>query len=40
MGYELSSPNIGFINFKTPLQHLRGEQLDEYGDFDLSQEAK
>jgi ectoine hydroxylase-related dioxygenase (phytanoyl-CoA dioxygenase family) len=40
MGYELSSPNIGFVNFKTPLQHLRGEQLDEYGDFDPSQEAK
>ncbi|KAL2801261.1 hypothetical protein BJX66DRAFT_331431 [Aspergillus keveii] len=40
MGYELSSPNIGFVNFKTPLQHLRGEQLDEIGDFDPSQEAK
>ncbi|KAL3477795.1 hypothetical protein BJX99DRAFT_269668 [Aspergillus californicus] len=40
MGYELSSPNIGFVHFRTPLQHLRGEQLDEYGDFDDSQEAK
>ncbi|KAL5343422.1 hypothetical protein BJX70DRAFT_385559 [Aspergillus crustosus] len=39
MGYELSSPNIGFVNFRTPLQHLRGEQLDEFGDFDASQEA-
>ncbi|KAL4926832.1 phytanoyl-CoA dioxygenase family protein [Aspergillus undulatus] len=40
MGYELSSPNIGFVHFKTPLQHLRGDQIEEFGDFDASQEAK
>ncbi|EEA23347.1 hypothetical protein TMatcc_002206 [Talaromyces marneffei ATCC 18224] len=40
MGYELSSPNIGFVMFRTPLQHLRGENLDTFGDFDASQEGK
>ncbi|KAL4990990.1 hypothetical protein BDW68DRAFT_174432 [Aspergillus falconensis] len=40
MGYELSSPNIGFVHFKTPLQHLRGERIEKFGDFDASQEAK
>ncbi|KAL5003718.1 hypothetical protein BDV10DRAFT_190631 [Aspergillus recurvatus] len=39
MGYELSSPNIGFVHFKTPLQHLRGDRIEEFGDFDASQEA-
>ncbi|KAJ5325958.1 Phytanoyl-CoA dioxygenase [Penicillium brevicompactum] len=39
MGYELSSPNIGFVEFKTPLQHLRGADIgDAFGDFDPSQE--
>ncbi|KAL4763862.1 phytanoyl-CoA dioxygenase family protein [Aspergillus foveolatus] len=40
MGYELSSPNIGFVHFKTPLQHLRGDKIEEFGDFDAPQEAK
>ncbi|KAL4751595.1 hypothetical protein BDW72DRAFT_192788 [Aspergillus terricola var. indicus] len=26
MGYELSSPNIGFVHFRMPLQHLRGDK--------------
>ncbi|KAJ5120420.1 Phytanoyl-CoA dioxygenase [Penicillium bovifimosum] len=38
MGYELSSPNIGFVNFKTPLQYMRGVEIDAFGDFDPSQE--
>lgn len=38
MGFELSSPNIGFVNFQTPLQYLRGEEAAEFGDFDPSQE--
>ncbi|KAL4785925.1 hypothetical protein BJX76DRAFT_366545 [Aspergillus varians] len=40
MGYELSSPNIGFVHLKTPMQHLRREQVEEWGDYDASQEAK
>ncbi|KAL4799767.1 phytanoyl-CoA dioxygenase family protein [Aspergillus venezuelensis] len=40
MGYELSSPNIGFVHFKTPIQHIRGDRIEEFGDFDASQEAK
>ncbi|KAJ5223758.1 hypothetical protein N7468_008300 [Penicillium chermesinum] len=38
MGFELSSPNIGFVEFQTPLQYLRGEEAHEFGDFDPSQE--
>ncbi|GKZ90776.1 hypothetical protein AnigIFM59636_002806 [Aspergillus niger] len=39
MGYEVSSPNIGFVNFQTPLQYLRGEGVgDAFVDFDPSQE--
>lgn len=39
MGYELSSPNIGFVDFQSPLQYLRGEGVgDAFGDFDPSQE--
>ncbi|RAL03203.1 phytanoyl-CoA dioxygenase family protein [Aspergillus ibericus CBS 121593] len=39
MGYELSSPNIGFVGFQTPLQYLRVEGVgDAFGDFDPSQE--
>ncbi|BCR93117.1 phytanoyl-CoA dioxygenase family protein [Aspergillus luchuensis] len=39
MGYEVSSPNIGFVGFQTPLQYLRGEEVgDAFGDFDPSQE--
>ncbi|KAJ5558723.1 Phytanoyl-CoA dioxygenase [Penicillium sp. DV-2018c] len=38
MGYELSSPNIGFVNFLHPVQYLRGEEVDSFGDFDPSQE--
>ncbi|KAL2809200.1 hypothetical protein BJX63DRAFT_424037 [Aspergillus granulosus] len=30
---------ILFVNFKAPLWHLRDEQLDKVGDFDLLQEA-
>ncbi|KAF9893672.1 hypothetical protein FE257_009840 [Aspergillus nanangensis] len=33
MGYELSHPNIGFVEFKTPLQFLRREELGEFVDF-------
>ncbi|GLB06452.1 hypothetical protein AtubIFM57258_001760 [Aspergillus tubingensis] len=39
MGYEVSSPNIGFVGFQTPLQYLRGEGVgDAFRDFDPSQE--
>ncbi|KAL2699238.1 hypothetical protein AAEP93_009213 [Penicillium crustosum] len=38
LGYELSSPNIGFVEFKTPMQYLRGADVDAFGDFDPSQE--
>lgn len=40
LGYELSSPNIGFVEFKTPMQYLRGADVDAFGDFDPSQEGK
>jgi ectoine hydroxylase-related dioxygenase (phytanoyl-CoA dioxygenase family) len=40
VGYELSSLNIGFVHFKTPLQHLRGDKIEEFGDFEASQERK
>jgi hypothetical protein len=40
MVYELSSPNIEFVMFRTLLQHLHGENFDTFGDFDPSQEAK
>lgn len=39
MGYQLSSPNIGFVDFKTPLQYLRQEEVGVFGDFDPSQES-
>ncbi|KAL4808844.1 phytanoyl-CoA dioxygenase family protein [Aspergillus unguis] len=38
MGYGMSSPNIGFVHFKTPMQHIRGDEPEELGDFDPSQE--
>ena len=38
MGYTLSSPNIGFVYFKTPLTYMRNEEVDSFGDFDPSQE--
>ncbi|PYH45986.1 phytanoyl-CoA dioxygenase family protein [Aspergillus saccharolyticus JOP 1030-1] len=38
MGYGLSSPNLGFVGFQTPLQYLRGEVSESFGDFDPSQE--
>lgn len=38
MGYTLSSPNIGAVNFMPPLQYMRGEEVESYGDFDPSQE--
>ncbi|KAJ5602512.1 hypothetical protein N7537_005468 [Penicillium hordei] len=40
LGYELSSPNIGFVEFKTPIQYLRGAEVDAFGDFDPSQEKE
>ncbi|KAK2804524.1 hypothetical protein FQN50_006599 [Emmonsiellopsis sp. PD_5] len=40
MGYQLSSPNIGFVDFKGPIQYLQGVELDEFGDFDPSQGGK
>ncbi|KZF19831.1 phytanoyl-CoA dioxygenase family protein [Xylona heveae TC161] len=40
MGYSLSSPNIGFADFRTPIQYLQGDASDALGDFDASQEKK
>ncbi|KAK2781679.1 hypothetical protein FQN53_000470 [Emmonsiellopsis sp. PD_33] len=40
MGYQLSSPNIGFVDFKGPIQYLQGVELDEFGDFGPSQGGK
>jgi len=40
MGYTLSSPNIGFVLFRQPLQFLNGDDAGEFGDFDASQEKK
>ncbi|RAH74733.1 phytanoyl-CoA dioxygenase family protein [Aspergillus aculeatinus CBS 121060] len=40
MGYGLSSPNIGFVGFQTPVQYLRGETVEAFGDFDPSQEQR
>ncbi|PYH84395.1 phytanoyl-CoA dioxygenase family protein [Aspergillus uvarum CBS 121591] len=40
MGYGLSSPNIGFVGFQTPVQYLRGEAVEAFGDFDPSQEHR
>ncbi|KAJ5979322.1 hypothetical protein N7501_002664 [Penicillium viridicatum] len=40
LGYELSSPNIGFVEFKTPIQYLRGADVDAFGNFDPSQEKE
>ncbi|KAK7430424.1 hypothetical protein QQZ08_002943 [Neonectria magnoliae] len=40
MGYTLSSPNIGFVEFVPPLQYLRGDRGETLGDFDASQEKK
>ena len=37
MGYSMSSPNIGAVLFKQPLDYIRGEEVD-VGDFDTSQE--
>ena len=39
MGYHLSSPNIGAVHFRPPLQYLSGAGVDDdFGDFDASQE--
>lgn len=40
LGYSLSSPNIGFVNFRMPLQYLQGDADGDFGDFDPSQEKK
>ncbi|KAK5446598.1 hypothetical protein LTS15_009530 [Exophiala xenobiotica] len=41
LGYDLSSPNIGFVEFIHPLQYLRGVRPEDgVGDFDPSQEKK
>lgn len=40
MGYTLSSPNIGYVLFRQPLDYMRGVQADDFGDFDPSQEGK
>lgn len=41
LGYSLSSPNIGFVEFLHPIQYLQGVPVgDSLGDFDPSQEAK
>ncbi|KAL6253223.1 hypothetical protein RBB50_000946 [Rhinocladiella similis] len=39
MGYTLSSPNIGAVLFRTPLEYLSGREGDTLGDFDPSQEG-
>lgn len=38
MGYTLSSPNIGYVEFRTPFDHMRGSREGEFGDFDPSRE--
>jgi ectoine hydroxylase-related dioxygenase (phytanoyl-CoA dioxygenase family) len=38
LGYCLSSPNIGFVEFRHPIAFLRGETEGDFGDFDESQE--
>ncbi|KAJ5301785.1 hypothetical protein N7508_006648 [Penicillium antarcticum] len=40
MGFELPSPNIGFVGFQPPLDYLRGAGVDSFGDFDPSQERE
>ncbi|KAJ9497714.1 hypothetical protein H2202_006747 [Exophiala xenobiotica] len=40
MGYTLSSPNVGAVLFRTPLDYLSRRQGDDFGDFDPSQETK
>ncbi|KAH6974116.1 phytanoyl-CoA dioxygenase family protein [Ilyonectria robusta] len=39
LGYTLSSPNIGFVEFFSPIPYLKGER-NTMGDFDASQEKK
>lgn len=39
LGYTLSSPNIGFVEFFSPVPYLKGER-NTMGDFDASQEKK
>ncbi|KAJ5304265.1 uncharacterized protein N7443_003925 [Penicillium atrosanguineum] len=39
MGFELSSPNIGYVELKPPLQYMRGVEVDTFGDFDPSRET-
>lgn len=39
MGYEISSPNLGFIDFIAPNKYLAGDyDPDQPGDLDPSQE--
>lgn len=38
MGYRLSAPNIGFIDFVEPVRYYEGWNADMLGDFDPSQE--
>jgi ectoine hydroxylase-related dioxygenase (phytanoyl-CoA dioxygenase family) len=41
MGFELSSPNIGFVGFQSPVDYLRGASVgNSFGDFDPSQERR
>jgi ectoine hydroxylase-related dioxygenase (phytanoyl-CoA dioxygenase family) len=40
-GFSVSSPNIGFVNFVSPVQYLQnGGVVDYYGDLDASQEKR
>lgn len=38
MGYTMSSPNVGFVPFRQPLQYLAGDDGGHFGDFDPLQE--
>ncbi|KAJ9357901.1 hypothetical protein DTO027B9_2828 [Paecilomyces variotii] len=39
LGYSVSSPNIGFADFRRPIDYLRGDTTDDFiGDLDPSQE--
>ena len=40
-GFAISSPNIGFVNFVSPVQYLQnGGVVDQYSDLDASQEKR
>ncbi|KIW18888.1 hypothetical protein PV08_03177 [Exophiala spinifera] len=40
MGYTLSSPNVGAVFFRPPLQYMSGDDAEFLGDFDPSQEGR